>query len=142
MASTKQSALSEFARRAMQSIQDKKIPKRCTLHVPSLDMDIKIRNLDYNEIVECVNMDESVDVNRGDKYSIYLAAVEPNLKEIATEIMAVEAELPLDQRTLMEALDIVTMFTMSEITDIATQVMELSGAINSKKVTVVEQLKN
>ena len=34
------------------------------------------------------------DPKRSDKYSIYLAAVEPNLREAAKEIMAQEAELP------------------------------------------------
>ncbi len=39
MDSTKKSALSEFSRRAMQRLQDKKIPKYRLLHIPSLDTD-------------------------------------------------------------------------------------------------------
>lgn len=142
MDNAKKSALAEFSRRAMQRLQDKKIPKYQTLHIPSLDTDIKFRNLAYNEITECLNMDDDGDANRSDKYCIYLAAVDPNLKQTANEIIEAEADLPADQRTLLEPLDIVGIFDMAEITDIAMKVMELSGVVKSEKVTVVEQLKN
>lgn len=142
MNSTPKSALSEFSRRAMQRLQGKKIPKYLTLHVPSLDSDIKIRNLTYEEITECMKIDDSADINRSDKYCIYLAVVDPDLKQTAKEVMAAEADLPADQRTLHEPLDIVGIFDMGEVTEIATKVMELSGVLNNRKVTVVEQLKN
>lgn len=38
--------------------------------------------------------------------------------------------------------EVVDIFEMSEITEIATEVMKLSKVIGSKKVTVVEELKN
>ena len=142
MDNAKKSALAEFSRRAMQRLQDKKIPKHQILHIPSLDTDIKIRNLTYNEIAECMNMDDSEDKNRSDKYCIYLAAVDPDLKQTTKEIMEAEADIPVSQRTLLEPLDIVDIFDMAEITDIAMKVMELSGVVKSEKVTVVEQLKN
>lgn len=142
MDTAKKKALSEFSRRAMQRLWDKKVPKSQTLNIPSLDTDIKIRNLTYEEIVECTDMDDSGDANRSDKYCIYLAVVEPNLKQTAKEVMEAEAELPADQRSLKEPLDIVNVFDMSEVGEIATKIMELSGVLNSKKVTVVEQLKN
>ena len=142
MDSAKKSALAEFSRRAMQRLQDKKIPKYMTLHIPSMDTDIKIRNLTYEEIAECMNMDDSGDSNRSDKYCIYLAVVDPNLKQTAKEIMEAEAELPADQRTLKEALDIVGIFDMGEVQEIAMKVMELSGVLKTEKITVVEHLKN
>lgn len=142
MDSAKRSALAEFSRKAMQRLQDKKIPKYQTLHVPSLGRDIKIRNLTYDEIAECTKMDDSQDNNRSDKYCIYLAVADPDLKQTAKEIMAAEADLPTDQRTLHEPLDIVGIFDIGEVTEIAMKVMELSGVISTKKVTVVEQLKN
>lgn len=153
MSSTKKTQLAEFSRRAMQRLHDKKIPKKCTLHVPSLEEgvdddgqpiggDITIRNLDYEEIAECMNMEEGKDSNRSDKYAIYLAVTEPNLKQVAQEVMALEKELPAEERTVREPLDIVNMFDMSEVTAIATEIMKLSGVIGGKKVTVVEQLKN
>lgn len=139
MDSTKKSALSEFSRKAMQRLQDKKIPKYRLLHIPSLDTDIKVRSLTHEELVECTEIEDS---DRADKYSIYLSVVEPDLRKAAKEVMETEAELPADQRTLKEALDIIGIFEMSEQTEIALQVMELSGVLNTPKVTVVEQLKN
>lgn len=142
MDNEKKSLLTEFSRRAMQRLQDKKIPKYRTLHVPSLDADLKFRNLSYDEITECMNIEDTGDPNRSDKYCIYLAAMEPSLKDVAREIMDTESALPADQRTLLEPLDIVGIFDIGEIQDIAMQIMELSGVLNNAKVTVVEQLKN
>lgn len=142
MNNEKKGFLAEFSRRAMQRLQAKKIPKYRTLHIPSLDMDLKIRSLDYGEITECVNMDDTGDPNRSDKYSIYLAAVEPDLKAVAKEVMAAEADLPAEERTVLEPLDVVGIFEIGEVQQIATQVMELSGVLNTAKVTVVDQLKN
>lgn len=142
MDNAKKSALSEFSRRAMQRMKEKKIPKHQVLHIPSMDTDIKIRNLTYDEITESMKMDDSGDSNRSDKYCIYLAVVEPNLKQTAKEVMEAEADLPADQRTLLEPLDIVNIFEMGEVSDIATKVMELSGVLGTAKVTVVDKLKN
>ncbi len=142
MDSEKKSFLAEFSRKAMQRLQDKRIPKHQTLHIPSLDIDLKIRSLAYNEVTECMDLEDNGDSKRSDKYCIYLAAVEPSLKDAAKEIMKGEADLPIDRRTVLEPLDIVNIFEMSEITEIATKVMELSGVIGKKSVTVVEQLKN
>ena len=74
MNSEKKSFLAEFSRRAVQRLQDKKVPKYRTLHIPSLD--------------------------------------------------------------------VVGIFDIGEVQEIAMQVMELSGVLNSTKVTVVDQLKN
>lgn len=139
----KKSFLAEFSRRAVQRIQDKnkKIPKYRTLHIPSMDVDMRFRNLFYDEIAECMNMEDTDDPKRSDKYCIYLAAVEPSLKDVAKEIMDSEASLPVDQRTLLEPLDVVKMFEIGEVQEIAMQIMDLSGVVNTK-VTVVEQLKN
>ena len=142
MNSEKKSFLAEFSRRAVQRLQDKKVPKYRTLHIPSLATDMRFRNLSYDEITECMNMEDDSDPNRSDKYCIYLAAVEPSLKDVAKEIMESESSLPADQRTLLEPLDVVGIFDIGEVQEIAMQVMELSGVLNSTKVTVVDQLKN
>ena len=142
MDNAKKHALAEFSRRAMQRLQDKKIPKFLTLHIPSLDIDMKIRSLTHNEITECMELEDNGDSKRSDKYCIYLAAVEPSLKDAAKEVMKTEADLPADQRTVLEPLDIVNIFDMSEASEIATEVMKLSGVIGAKSVTVVQDLKN
>ncbi len=140
MDNEKKKFLAEFSRRALQRLKDKKIPKKQTLRIPSMDMELTIRSLDYEEIMECMTLEDNGDIKRSDKYSIYLAAVEPSLRDVAREIMAQEAELPTEERELKEPLDIVNMFDLSEITQISTAIMELSGAMNGK-VTVVEDLK-
>lgn len=142
MDSEKKSFLAEFSRRAVQRLQDRKVPKYRTLHIPSLDTDMRFRNLSYDEIAECMNMEDTGDPNRSDKYCIYLAAVEPSLKDVAKGIMDSESGLPADQRTLLEPLDVVGIFDIGEVQEIAMQIMELSGVLGNAKVTVVEQLKN
>lgn len=94
MAENKKSLLAEFSRKAMQRLQDKKAHKKQVLHVPGLEQDITIRSLTYNEIAECNEIDDSTDRGRSDKYGVYLAMVEPDLKAAAKEIMEAEADLP------------------------------------------------
>lgn len=38
--------------------------------------------------------------------------------------------------------EVANIFEISEITEIATEIMKLSGVLGNKKVTVVEELKN
>ncbi len=134
--------LADFTSRAMQRLQDKHIPKKQQLHIPSLDETITIRNLTRAEIVECQTMDEEPGSNRADKYCIYLAVVDPDFREVAKAIMAQEAELPADQRQLKEPLDVVDILEPYEVTEVAMAIMRLSGVIGDKKVTVVDSLKN
>ena len=123
-----------FTAKAVQRLKDKKVRRYETLYVPSLDQNIKIRNLDYPEIVECTGIEDANDPNASDKYCIYLAVVEPNLKEVAMELK--------DQGEIKTYPEVVDIFDMSEITDIAMEIMKLSKVIGNKKVTVVEELKN
>lgn len=58
----------------------------------------------------------------------------PNLKEVAQEMM--------NQGLIQTYPEVVNIFEMSEITEIATEIMKLSGVLGNKKVTVVEELKN
>lgn len=123
-----------FTAKAVQRLKDKKVRRYETLYVPSLDQNIKIRNLDYPEIVECTEIEDANDPNASDKYCIYLAVVEPNLKEVAMELK--------DQGEIKTYPEVVDIFYMSEITDIAMEIMKLSNVISNKKVAVVEELKN
>lgn len=130
----KKTIFADFTAKAAQRLKDKKVRRYETLYVPSLDQNIKIRSLDYPEIVECTEIEDTNDPNASDKYCIYLAVVEPDLKEVAMNLKA-QGEI----KTYPEIVDI---FEMSEITEIAMEVMKLSKVIGSKKVTVVEELKN
>ena len=123
-----------FTAKAVQRLKDKKVRRYETLYVPSIDQNIKIRNLDYPEIVECTEIEDANDPNASDKYCIYLAVVEPDLKEVAMELK--------EQGEIKTYPEVVGIFEMSEITEIAMEIMKLSKVIGSKKVTVVEELKN
>lgn len=130
----KSEVFKSFTNKAIKRFQEKKVRKYRTLHIPSLDENIKIRNLDYPEIVECTEIEDENDPNAADKSYIYLAVVEPNLKEVAQEMM--------NQGLIQTYPEVVNIFEMSEITEIATEIMKLSGVLGNKKVTVVEELKN
>ena len=130
----KSEVFKSFTNKAIKRFQEKKVRKYRTLHIPSLDENIKIRNLDYPEIVECTEIEDENDPNAADKYTIYLAVVEQNLKEVAQEMM--------NQGLIQTYPEVVNIFEMSEITEIATEIMKLSGVLGNKKVTVVEELKN
>ena len=130
----KSEVFKSFTNKAIKRFQEKKVRKYRTLHIPSLDENIKIRNLDYPEIVECTEIEDENDPNAADKYTIYLAVVEPNLTEVAQEMM--------NQGLIQTYPEVVNIFEMSEITEIATEIMKLSGVLGNKKVTVVEELKN
>ena len=122
----KSEVFKSFTNKAIKRFQEKKVRKYRTLHIPSLDENIKIRNLDYPEIVECTEIEDENDPNA--------AVVEPNLKEVAQEMM--------NQGLIQTYPAVVNIFEMSEITEIATEIMKLSGVLGNKKVTVVEELKN
>lgn len=131
---TKQT-LSSFAQKAMQRLQDRKTFKTQKLYIPSLDEEITIRSLSRAEIIECMGVEDSAnDPDRSDRYTIYLAVKDPNLKELAT--------LAKEQGEIVEYMDIVNIFDMHERVSIAQKIMELSGVIGTKKVAVVEELKN
>lgn len=130
----KEEIFAAFTAKAVQRLKDKKVRKYETLHVPSLNQNIKIRNLDYPEIVECTKIEDANDPNAADKYCIYLAVVEPDLRRVALELKG--------QGEIKTYPEVVEIFDMSEITEIATEIMKLSGTFGSRKVTVVEELKN
>lgn len=140
----KRSLLAEFAQKSLQRLEAKKRPRYQTLHIPSLDMDIKIRSLTTAEFMECQESAKaSGDNNMADKNCLYLAVVEPSLKDTAKEIMAQEAGLSADQKQILVPLDIVNIFEQYETDAIVTEIMRLSGFIGDKKVTVVaDALKN
>nr|DAY79451.1 MAG TPA: tail assembly chaperone protein [Caudoviricetes sp.] len=133
-AKQKDEVFKAFTAKAVQRLKDKRVRKYETLYVPSIDQNIKIRNLDYPEIVECTEIEDAGDPNASDKYCIYLAVVEPDLKAVAMELK--------DQGEIKTYPEVVNIFDMHEITSIATEVMKLSKVIGNKKVTVVEELKN
>lgn len=129
MADKKQ--LSEFARRAAQSLKDKKVRKKFTLHVPSMGTDMEFRDLSDDEIMEYLNMKDDDDPNRSDKHAVYLASVKPSLREIATELK--------EAGEIQQYMEIMDAFPLREIRGIAKQIMEKSGVLGGDDVKLVEQ---
>lgn len=67
MEKKKEDIFKAFTAKAVQRLKDKKVTKYETLYVPSIDQNIKIRNLNYPEIVECTEIDDKQDPNASDK---------------------------------------------------------------------------
>lgn len=124
-----------FAERAAKKLEEKKVHKKCRLHIPSMDEDITVRGLSTAEIAEVLDVDNDNDPYASDKYSVYLAAVDPDLREVAKKLK--------EEGKIREYTEICEIFDAYEIKAIASKIMELSGVIGSKKVEVVtEDLKN
>ena len=134
MKNDKKEVFQAFTAKAIQRLKEKKNRKTETLYVPSLNENIKIQSLIYPEVVECTEIEDENDPNAADKYSVYLAVVEPDLKAVAMELK--------EKGEIREYVEVVDIFDMSEVSEIAMEVMKLSGVVGNRKVTVVEELKN
>lgn len=130
----KEVVFNDFTTKAIQRLKDKKTRKYEMLYIPSLDENIKIQSLLYPEIVECSEIEDANDPNKADKYAIYLSVVEPDLKQLAITLK--------EKGEIREYTEIVDIFDMTEVTQIATEIMKLSGVAGEKKVVVVSELKN
>lgn len=100
-------------------------------------LEIKFRTLSDDEINDCLGY-ESDDPNGADKYALYIASVEPSLKELSIAMK--------EDGEILVPMEIMDMFERHEITEAAMIIMEKSGVLSKNKVTVVdkgiENLKN
>lgn len=120
-----------FKKKALQRLEDKKKSKFLNLYIPSLDDTIKIRSLSKAEVMEIYEIEDVIET---DIYTVYLGVVEPNLKELASDLKA--------EGAIKEYTEIVDIFNFSERSEIVRQILTLSGVSSDKKVEVVENLKN
>lgn len=129
----KKDLLAEFTAKAEQRLRDKLQIKQQKLTVPSMAMDITIRNLQKSEILEVLGFDDDYESIR---YAAYLGVMEPCLKDVAVELK--------NSGQIRKYTDVVDIFEWHEINEIATEVMKLSGvnADKTMKVKAVEDLKN
>ena len=67
MDNEKKRTLAEFSRRALQRLKNKKIPKRQTLHIPSMEMDLTIRSLEYGGTMGCMTLEGNGDIKRSEE---------------------------------------------------------------------------
>lgn len=121
--------LEQLTQKATQRLQDKKKVKIRTLHVPSLDENIKIRNLTKEEITEILNIEDEI---MSDVMTAYYGVVD--LKEVARTLK--------EQGEISEYTEVTNIFNMQERNQIVRQILELSDVTSDKKVEVVENLKN
>lgn len=119
-----------FIQKATTRIEEKRTEKRRELYVPSIDENITIRSLTKPEIVEVMSMEDNL---KSDEYTVYLAVVSPNLREVAKALK--------ESGNIIEYTDVVEIFKMSERTQIVKEILELSDVTSDKKVEVVETLK-
>ena len=82
MEKKKEDIFKAFTAKAVQRLKDKKVTKYETLYVPSIDQNIKIRNLNYPELVDIFEMNE--------------------ITSIATEIMKLSGVIGSKKVTVVE----------------------------------------
>lgn len=124
--------LSEFARRASQRRRDRQVKTKFTIHVPSFEQDMEFQTLMDDEVREILSsQSDDDDSDRQDKLTIYNASVSPNLKETASELK--------EAGELVEYLEIMDMFTISEIHSMAKIILEKSGVMGGDRPRLVEK---
>ena len=91
--------------------------------------------LDEAEVNDCLAQSKENDITgrNGDKYAVYIASINPSLKEIARQLM--------DNGVIETPLEVMNMFEPYEITQAATIIMEESGISpkKGKNATLVER---
>ena len=86
MEKEKQDIFNQFLAKAEKRLEEKKTLRTCLVKVPSIGEAIRIRGLRNSEIAEVTDIDTSDDPYAADKYSVYIATVEPDLREIASKM--------------------------------------------------------
>lgn len=132
-AKNKDEVFAAFTAKAVKRLQENKVRRRERIYVPSLDEEITIQSLTYPEIVECTEIEDDKDPNKADKYTIYLSVVDPDLKEVAVQLK--------ESGEIKEYIEVVDIFAMSEISEIAMEIMKLSKMVG-RKIEVINELKN
>ena len=128
MEQNKEDIFKRFLAKAEKRAEEKKIHRTCLVRVPSIDERIRIRGLSKQEIAEVSEIDNTDDPYAGDKYSVYIATVEPDLKAVAKQMK--------EDGNIQE-------YTDYEIRQMAEKIMELSGVSGKNKIEVIEEsLKN
>lgn len=111
--------LSEFARRAAQRIKDRKVSIKFKIELPRLGEEIEFRTLLDDELMEIYDSGEKEDKRGKDKMCVYTAAVSPNLRELATELM--------EAGEITEYMQVLEMYNLAEQTKMTHLIMEKSG---------------
>ena len=118
--------------KATQRLEDKRIPRKRRLYVPSTDEEITIRSLTTREIADVTDSDNE-DSLRQDKRAVYTAVVEPDLHALAKQLQ--------EAGQISDPLDATEIFEQHERAEIVLQVLEISG-VTGDPVSLVDSQKN
>lgn len=120
----------DFARKAKERIEAKKMLKTKQLYIPDLDETITIRALTDQEIIDC--SEYSDDNEKNDRYLIYMACKE--LQEIAG--------IMVENGDIEEHIEVIQMFSGADKKSIARKILELSGIYDESTIKEVDEIKN
>lgn len=118
--------------KATQRLEDKRVPRKRRLHIPSLAEEITIRSLTSREIADVTDNDDD-DSLRQDKRAVYTAVVEPDLHAMAKRLQ--------EAGQIDDPLDVTEIFDQHERAEIVLQVLEISG-VTGDPVSLVDNAKN
>ena len=118
--------------KAAQRLEDKRVPRKRRLYIPSLDEEITIRSLTTREIADVMDNDDE-DSLRQDKRAVYTSVVEPDLHAMAKQLQ--------EAGQIADPLDVTEIFDQHERAEIVLQVLEISG-ISGDPVSLVDNTKN
>ncbi len=123
----------DFAKKALKRIEEKKKFKTKLVRVKDLDLEIKLRGLTNQEIIECTEYsDEAL---KNDYYTIYYAS--ETLQELAKYMV--------EKSMIKEHCMVCEMFRIVDRNKLVNIIMELSGAIGAtsiEEVNEIEEIKN
>lgn len=118
-----------FAKKAMAKIEEKKKRKKKTFYSEELDMEVEIRGLSSEELMECSEYSESALVV--DKYTLYYAS--KSLQELAGYMM--------EEGMIENHLQVIDIFEVADINYLVKEVLKLSGMTQKSSFSEVEEIK-
>lgn len=118
-----------FADKAVRKMEERKKHKVKRYYIGDLDEEIELRNLSSEELNDCFNYSENNILV--DKYTIYYAS--KTLQELAKYMV--------NEGIVKEHLQIMDMFSPTDRTKLANEVLALSGMKDKITVSDVDELK-
>lgn len=130
MSDTNTIVFNSFAKKAAAKLQERKRLKTKKLYIGDLDETIEIRGLTDQEIQDCAEYSENG--IESDKYMIYYAS--KTLQNLANELV--------QQEVITKHLEVMDMFTPADRSQLAKEVMKLSGVTDATTVKELDEVKN
>lgn len=120
----------KFAKKAAEKIEERKKRRKKILYSKELDEKIEIRGLTTEEFLDASEYSENK--NEVDKYTIYYAS--ETLQDLASYMVK--------EGIIKEHLEVMNMFSITDISKLANEIIELSGLNDESSISEVSELKN